>query len=206
MITIYHVPNSRSLRIVWLMEELGEDYTVERVSIPLSPEFLTENPHGMVPSIKDGDIRMGESLAILQYLTGVRLVAGDAKAAALTVGPLPDPAAYAEHLHFLHLGEASLAAPLSAIFRTVVRHKLPADETVKDQLERVAKQLRFCDDHLSDGRIWITGSDFTIADISLGYAFNLMKLIGIEDQLPENVAAYWQRLKARPAFERTMAV
>ncbi len=110
MIKIYHVPNSRSLRVVWLMEELGEAYEVERVAFPPDAAFRAVNPTGSIPAIVDGDIVMGESLAILQYLTGRRLQ--QSMEMKITVGPNPDPAAYAEHLQFLHLGEASLMMPL----------------------------------------------------------------------------------------------
>jgi hypothetical protein len=77
MITVYHVPNSRSLRIVWLMEELGEEYGLERLTMPIPESFKQVNPLGCVPAIDDDGIRMFESLAILQYITGRRLVAGD---------------------------------------------------------------------------------------------------------------------------------
>ena len=96
MIKIYHVPNSRSTRVVWLMEELEEEYELESFGIPVPESFLEVNPLGSVPTIEDDDgpggrIVMFESLAILQYITGRRLVAGNEKAAALTVGPRPDP-------------------------------------------------------------------------------------------------------------------
>ncbi|AKH44237.1 glutathione S-transferase [Altererythrobacter atlanticus] len=204
MITIYHVPNSRSLRIVWLMEELGEDYHVERVSFPVGEEFLKVNPLGSVPTIEDDNIVMCESLAILQYLTGRRLVAGNAQAAALTTGPNPDPAAYAEHLQFLHFGESDLAVPLGTIFRTRVFAKEVTNGTVKDLFSQVAKRLAFLNNHLADGREWVTGDRFTIADISIGYAFVIADFAGFDLDLPEHVAAYWQRLQSRPAYQRAI--
>jgi glutathione S-transferase len=209
MITIYHVPNSRSQRIVWLMEEMGEQYRLESFGIPVPESFLEVNPLGSVPTITDDDadapITMFESLAILQYLTGCRLVAKNEVATELTTGPLPDPAAYAEHLQFLHFGEADLATPIGTIFRTRIFTGEQTNNTIADQLGQLAKRLAFLDNHLSDGREWVTGVRFTIADISIGYAFLLAEFTKTEIELPAHVAAYWQRLQARPAYKRSLA-
>ena len=188
-----------------LMEELGEEYRVETLGIPLPDSFKQVNPLGCVPAIDDDGIRMFESLAILQYLTGRRLVAGDEKAAGLTVGPRPDPAAYAEHLQFLHFGEADLATPLGTIFRTRRLTGETNNATITDQLGQLARRLKFLDDHLADGREWVTGETFTIADISIGYAFHLRAFTKVECELPGNVPAYWQRLQERTAFRRALA-
>ena len=201
MITIYHVPNSRSLRVVWLMEELGEPYRVETMSFPVPPEFREINPLGCVPAIDDDGIRMFESIAILQYLTGRRLVAGDEKAAALTVGPRPDPAAYAEHLQFLHFGEADLTVPVGLLYRA--RKQQAVDHPVlRYASSQLSQRLAFLGDHLADGREWVTGERFTIADISIGYAFHLAGHGGIELGMTAPTDRYWQRLRDRPAYRR----
>lgn len=203
MITIYHVPHSRSLRIVWLMEELGEEYTLEIVQNPPDDEFLAANPLGSVPFIDDDGIRMGESLAILQYITGRRIP----ESLTITTGPNPDPADYAEHLQFLHFGEAGLGEPLAAIFRT--RWRGPEGEkenfTTRDQAAQVTKRLAFLDAHLADGREWVTGEKFTIADISLGFALKLAEFLEFGEAMGEHVSAYWERLQARPAYQRALA-
>jgi glutathione S-transferase len=202
VITIYHVPNSRSQRVVWLMEELGEEYRVEKFGIPVPEEFKQINPLGSIPAIDDDGIRMFESLAILQYITGRRLVAGDEKAAALTVGPRPSPEHYAEHLQFVHFGEADLATPIGTIFRTRIFTGEQTNATIADQFAQLAKRFAFLADHFADGREWVTGGRFTIADISIGYAFVLLEFTGVEVELPANVAAYRDRLFARAAFAR----
>ena len=204
MITVYHVPSSRSQRVVWLMEELGEEYQVEKLGIPVPEDFKQVNPLGSVPAIDDDGIRMFESLAILQYITGRRLVAGDEKAASLTVGPRPSPGHYAEHLQFLHFGEADLATPIGTIFRTRIFTGEQSNATIEDQLGQLEKRFNYLDEHLSDGRDWVTGESFTIADISIGYAFVLLDFTKVECVLPANVAAYRERLKGRPAFIRSM--
>lgn len=208
MITIYHHPRTRSLRIVWLMEELGEEYRIERLAIPVPPEYLAISPTGAIPAIDDDGIRMTGSIAILQYLTGRRLVAGDDNARALTVGPLPDPAAYAEHLQLLHFGEADLAMPISAIFRTRLAAKDgdPANPTFDWLVEALGKRLASLEDHLADGRTWVTGENFTIADISLAYPLGRLETIKLEHMLTPNLAAYRARLQARPAYRRAVEV
>ena len=201
MITIYHVPHSRSMRVVWLMEELGEDYRLQTMAIPLPESFRQVNPLGCVPAIDDAGIRLFESLAILQYITGRRIPAS----LSITTGPNPDPAAYAEHLQFLHSGEADLATPMGTIFRTRILTGEQSNATIADQLALLARRLAFLDDHLADGREWVTGDKFTIADISIGYAFVLAAFARLEIELPGHVAAYRDRLQARPAFERAAA-
>lgn len=208
MITIYHHPHTRSIRLVWLMEELGEEYRVERLTFPITPEYLKINPTGLVPAIDDDGIVMTGSIAILQYLTGRRLVAGDEKARALTVGPLPDPAAYAEHLQFLHFGEADLAAQISAIFRTTLAAKggdpsNPSYDYLVDALER---RLAYLEDHFADGRTWVTGEAFTIADISIAYPLGRLELVKLDRLLTPNLAAYRARLQSRPAYLRAVEV
>ena len=207
MITIFHVPHSRSLRVVWLMEELREEYRVETVTFPTPAAYRKVSPLGTVPAIDDDGIRMTESIAILQYLTGRRLVAGDQKAKALTVGPLPDPAAYAEHLMLLHFGEADLAAICTGLFRgRMAAAAAGSDEPdPPNRLDRLAGRLAFLHDRLADGREWITGANFTIADISVGYALGFAAFLGLDAMFGPRLAAYWQRLQARPALQRAMA-
>lgn len=206
MIKIYHAPNSRSQRIVWLMEEMEEAYQLETMSIPVPDSFLTVNPLGSVPTIVDGDadapITMFESIGILLYITGRRLVAGEEKAIALAVGPRPCAAHYAEHLQFLHFGEADLATPMGTIFRTRIITGEQTNAMIEDQLGQLKKRLTYLDNHLADGREFVTGARFTIADISIGYAFLLGEFTQCEVLLPPYVAAYWQRLQARPAYQR----
>lgn len=203
MIKIYHVPHSRSLRVVWLMEELGEPYELVKLDFPPRDDYLSVNPQGTVPAIEDDGIRMIESIAILQYITGRRLP----EAMSITVGPKPDPAAYADHLQFLHYGEASLTAPLSVIFRTglIAPEGQKTNPTTEDQTATFTKRLGLLDQRLSDGREWLMADKFTIADISVGYALGLAQFMKLGGAFPKTVADYAARLQARPAFQRATA-
>ena len=205
MIKIFHVPNTRSLRVIWLMEELEEPYEVETVSFPLDENFRALSPTASIPTIVDGDIVMGESIAILQYLTGRRLQ--KSMEMKITVGPNPDPAAYAEHLQFLHMGESSLMAQLANL--GVTKRRAPADQQTNftaDLIEqRLARRMGALEEKLADGRTWITGENFTIADISVASALVFAREFGLDSLIGPQASAYLVRVQARPAYQRAAA-
>ncbi len=201
MIRIYHVPRfGRSIRVIWLMEELGVPYEVEAVPFPLDPAFKEKTGVLAIPTIVDGDVVMGESIAILQYLTGRRIQ--KALELGLTVGPNPDPEAYAEHLQWLHFGEASLmvhAAMLSRIRRLAEEpektgYGATACETI------LKTRLAALERHLSDGRPHLTGEAFTIADISVGYALGYGRLRGLDGMFGPKTIDYLARVTSRPGY------
>lgn len=202
MITVYHAPRSRSTRVVWLMEELGEEYKIAPVTIPVAPEYLEVSPIGSIPAIDDDGIVLSESIAILQYITGRRLP----DAMAFTVGP-QEPEDYAAHLQFLHYGESSLTAPLSAVFRTrILGGEGQQDSfTVNDQLQSFIKRIPLLDLRLADGRDYVMGDKFTIADISIGHALGMAMALKLEEHLSQPVRDYAARLQARPAYQRAVA-
>ncbi len=199
MIKVYHEPNSRSLRVVWLMEELGEACEVETVAYPPDEAFRRRTGLGTIPAVLDGDTVASESIAILQYLTGRRSEA--ALALGLTVGPTPDPAAYAEHLQFLHLGEASMMTPLGFMART--RRLAPEAETSFTFAHCRSMFVRAVE--AADGWPFLTGYALTIADISVCYALFFARRRGFDDLVPARSLAYLDRLSARPAFQRALS-
>jgi glutathione S-transferase len=204
VIKVYHVPWSRSVRVLWLLEELGDAYEVETIGYPPDEAFRKATGLPSVPAIVDDGIVMGESIAILQYLTGRRLQRS--LELGLTVGPSPDPAAYAEHLQFLHLGEASLMTPLSLYART--SRMAPEDEpnyTAQECARRVRTRVQVVEDHLADGRPYLTGPVFTIADISVGYALAFARFRELDRLIPPATTKYLDRVQARPAFQRAVA-
>ncbi len=202
MLRIFHIPDFRSLRIVWLMEELGEPYELVRPAFPLDDAYRAMGGTGSVPAIVDGDIVMGESIAILQYLTGRRLQRS--MELGLTVGPNPDPAAYAEHLQFLHLGEASLMTPITlvAITRRLAPEAEKANFTAARCQRNFESRLAVVEQRLADGRPHLTGEALTIADISVGYALHYATVRDLGELIPPRSRAYLERLAARPAFQR----
>lgn len=205
MVRIWHVPHARSVRVIWLMEELGEPFEVELASFPLTDEFKARTGVVAIPTIVDGDIVMGESIAILQYLTGRRLQRS--LELGLTVGPNPDPARYAEHLQWLHFGEASLTVPAALLSR--IRRLGPEAERTGYGAQAceaiLASRLAAAERRLQDGRPHLTGEAFTIADISVGYALGYARWRGFDGLFEPNTRAYLERIAARPGYQRAFA-
>src|SRR5262245_56508009 len=108
MATLYHVPTSRSVRVLWTLEEIGATVEVKWLGWPPPPEYLAINPAGTLPALIDGDRAIYESLAICEYLAarhGSDLIVA------------PDEPERPEFVQWLLYGEATLQAPLSAIAR-----------------------------------------------------------------------------------------
>jgi glutathione S-transferase len=203
VIRIFHAPRTRSIRVVWLAEEMGLPYEVQTCSLrDPPPELIAHNPGATLPLMIDGDRVLSESVTMLEYLAD-------------TYGPtplaiLPDDPRYWDYRQLLMFGEATLTAPINAIVGT--RFQAPPDQqqnftigVIRDLLKR---RLGVVSLRLKD-HPFILGDEFTIADISVGYAVNLMTSIpqlGLSDLIAPDVAAYHDRLAARPAFQRMVKV
>jgi len=198
MLTIFHVPGSRSQRIVWLAEEMGIPYELRRedFSSP-SPEFLEANPSRAFPAIRDGDVRMGESTAIMQYMTDAYGPTPLAKK--------PGDDRYTDYLQFLTFGEASMGAFLNPAFMTMFM--APEDQrqnfTFEASKNLFRSRLKSLEAQLEKGD-YMAG-DFTAADVSVGYALGLGAGLGLDADYSPKVEAYHARLKARPAFQAAVA-
>ncbi len=198
MLQIFHVPRTRSLRIVWLAEEMGVPYELklEQFGQP-SPAFLAANPSGAFPAIRDGEVGMGESTAIMQYVmdaygpTPLALKLGDRR--------------YADYLQFLTFGEASMAAFLNPALMTQFR--APDDQkqnfTVEASKDLFRGRLKSLDAQLEKGDHM--AGDFTAADISVGYALGLGEMLGLDADYSPKVKDYYARMQARPAYQAAAA-
>ena len=205
MATLYHVPTSRSLRVLWALEEMGA--TVEIRSLGTrprlqEPEYLAINPAGTLPALIDGDRAIYESLAICEYLAARH-------GSDLLVAP--DEPEWPEFRQWLLYGEATLQVPMSARARVGrIRNQTPemqpGIEAVKaDFCHSLSMRLKLLE-HRLDGREFLVAGRMTLADISVGYPlFNIGKA-GFAALLGPRSAAYRERLLARPAFQRAAAV
>lgn len=195
---LYHCKNSRSVRVLWLLEELGLDYTLE--TLPFDPkalksvDYLEINPFGKVPVLVDGPLRMSESVAIVQYLLD-RYSDG-------RLQPDPESPEFGKFLQWLHFGEATMMGPVAEI--AAHRFTLPEEERSQKAIDRACRAL----DHYAgvldeelEGREWLVGGQFTAADIVVGYVLFLMQLFRVMPEGHANVAAWFERLKARPAYQ-----
>jgi glutathione S-transferase len=203
MTIVYHSGNTRSRRVLWVLEELGVAYEGRPVKFPaklMQPEFLEISPTGMLPAFQDGDVTLTESMAICEYL------AVKHGGLSLTVGA--DEPGYADYLQYLHYGEASLATMVAPIVRYTLlvpeAQRQPA--VVADYRQIFIERLEPIRRTLADGRKYLAAGRFTLADVSVGYALMLATLLGMGEALTGDLKAYDDRLRARPAYAKAHAV
>jgi glutathione S-transferase len=202
MLTIHHLGISQSDRIIWLCEELGIDYVLQKYdrdpatgAAPAAYKALT--PFGTAPVIAHDALVLGESGAIIEYIIH-RLGGGRL---ALT----PSDAAYPDYLFWLHFANSSLMSAL------MVEMIIPAIEPAKPDIAealrgRGNRAFGLVEQRLSDAP-YFAGNEFTAADIIMAFPLTTMRLF-----VPREIAAY-PKLKAylakiaeRPAFKRALAV
>ncbi len=198
---IYYAPNTRAVRIVWLCEELGLDYELEQFTLGdprmRAPEYLEVHPLGRVPVLEDGDIRIFESGAIVEYVLAKY---GDGR-----LVPDQSTPAFADYLQWLHYAEGMLMPPVNTlVVETII---LPEDKRNQVNVDRAIKLLTRmlgAVDKALDGRDYLAG-DFSGADIMTGHASIVASRLGADISDKPNLAAYIDRLKARPALQKAFA-
>ncbi|MGE4323715.1 MAG: glutathione S-transferase family protein [Sphingobium sp.] len=200
MLKLYHCPNARSFRALWTLEEMALPYELEVLPFPPRVKckaFLELNPLGTVPLLIDGDVRMTESAAICQYLP-VRHGPSD-------LAVRPDEPGYADWLEWLHFSEATLTYPLTIALR--YGFLTPEDQrpplVADDHKAKFLGRLRLLESLFQD-REYVAAGRFTSADIAVAFNFTLGDFMKLTSDYPPAVAAYWERLKTRPGYERTV--
>ena len=201
MITVYGAPPTRALRVLWMLEEMGLSYEVHPVDFATrfeDAELLAASPTGALPAIRDGDVRVFESCAILEYL--------GAKYGPTPLAPPPGDPSYPAYVSFLHFGEASLTAPLNVTIGS--RFFAPEDQKTNwgalFAIDLFVRKSAALAGPLSRTP-YLAGESFTAADISCGYAIGLARFLKFEDRLEPPVRDYAARLAERPAFQRALA-
>jgi glutathione S-transferase len=201
MITVYGAPPTRALRVCWMLVEMNLPYEIRPVNFKSrfeDKEFMAINPAGSVPAIRDGDVTLNESCAIIEYL--------GAKYGPTPLAPGPNAPNYPAYISMLHFGEASLGAPLNILVASRFfapeehKHNWGAEFSIELFLRRSAV-LR---ERLKKGA-YIAGDAFTAADISCAYAIGLSKFFGFEDRVEMSLRDYAARLSERPAYVRAMS-
>ena len=198
MITVFG--EGRGFRVVWLLEEMGLAYRLRPVDllagVEEDAEFLAINPAGFIPAIRDGDVTMVESIAIMEYLM--------ARYGPTPLAPDPHDPAFPRYQQFLHLGEAGLAA--SVYFVVVSRNLAPEGERdnwgARKALEVFESRRGLVKRHLADWP-YLAGDTFTAADISVTYALEFAQRTG-EVTLGEAERAYVARTSGREGYQRAM--
>jgi len=212
MITVHHLENSRSQRVLWLLEELALPYEVKRYARDTKtslapPELLQVHPLGKSPVITDGRTTVAETGAIVEYLV-------DKAGGALR--PEPGTADHRRWTYWLHFAEGSAMPPLvmALIFNKVKTAPMPffarpiakaiADNVLKSfVMPNIERQLVFMEAELAQ-RDWFAGRSFSAADVMMSFPLEGAATRGGLDARYPRLAAFVERIHARPAYQRAL--
>ena len=214
MITVHHLNNSRSQRVLWLLEELGVPYEIrkyerDRKTMLAPPELRQVHPLGKSPVITDGDITVAESGAILEYLVE-----------RYDDGHLAPDVGTPERLrwrYWMHFAEGSAMPPLLI---KLICEKLatapmpffvkPIARAIASRIEsmmvtpNLKRQFDFMEDELTQHK-WFAGREFSAADIQMSFPLEAAtQRAGLGASRPKLVA-FLKRIHARPAYKRALA-
>ena len=199
MIVVHHLDNSRSQRVLWLLEELGLPYEIEQhrrdpVTRLAPPELKRIHSLGKSPVIEEGGRVVAESGAIIEYILRHH---GDGR-----LQPAPSSASYDEFVYWMHYAEGS-AMPALIIRINVARVGEAATAALPRLDGEIALHLAYIDGRL-EGRPYVLGDDFTAADIQLSFVGELAAArFGIAEY--PNVSSWMDRFQARPAYRAALA-
>jgi glutathione S-transferase len=198
MLTVHHLNNSRSQRILWLLEELELDYELQRYQRDATtnlapPELEAIHPLGKSPVLTDGENTIIESGAIIDYVLR-RHGAG-------RLMPTPGSTEHEQYLQWLHYAEGSAMLPLMLRMYT---GRLPdggaaLQPRIDDELNR---HLGYLNNAL-EGVDWFVGNAFSGADVQLSFVVEIAPLLHPTGDFP-NLAAMRERFQARPAYQRAL--
>ncbi|RKP59413.1 glutathione S-transferase family protein [Pararobbsia silviterrae] len=213
MIIVHHLNNSRSQRVLWLLEELGLDYEIKRYqrdpkTMLAPPELRSIHPLGKSPVIVDGGLTIAESGAIIEYLS-------DTYGEGRFVAPRGTPA-FLKMRYWLHYAEGS-AMPLLLLklvagrigtspmpfFAKPIARKIASglqDQFIDPQL---AMHLKYIDGELA-ATGWFAGDAFTIADVQMSFPLEAAGARGSNRARFPNIYAFLDRIHARPAYQRAL--
>ncbi|HEX7725667.1 MAG TPA: glutathione S-transferase family protein [Rhizomicrobium sp.] len=200
MLKLYHCKGARSLRPLWTLEEMAIPYELETMRFPpraFREGYLDINPLGTVPTFTDGDLTMTESAGICQYLVD--------RYGPTDLGLTPADKDYGSYLNWLHRSDATLTFPQTIVLRYTQLE--PEERRLKqaadDYTQWFFARLRSVEQATAD-RDYLCAGRFTIADIAVGFALYLAETLGLRPGFKPNTEAYYQRLLARPALQRTL--
>ncbi|HFB67045.1 MAG TPA: glutathione S-transferase [Aeromonadales bacterium] len=215
MITVHHLNNSRSQRILWMLEELGVDYEIKKyqrnTETQLAPENLKQiHPLGKSPVITDNGennlLTIAESGAIIDYL-GLKYSKGDLR-------PDEDSPSYLDYNYWLQYSEGSVMPPLllRLIFERIKTSPMPffakpiargIANKVLDSfvMPNIKNNTDFIENHLSNQQ-WFAGDEMTGADIQMSFPLEASLARGLIDDNYPNIQTYVKNIHARPAYQR----
>jgi glutathione S-transferase len=213
MIIVHHLNNSRSQRVLWLLEELGLEYDIKRYErdpeTMLAPPSLRQvHPLGKSPVITDGELTLAESGAIIEYLVdrygGGRLV------------PATGTPERLRYIYWLHYAEGSAMPPLllKLVFDRIPRGPMPffvkpiargiVGKVMSGFIEpRLKLHLDYMEAELGKS-VWFAGNEFTAADIQMSYPLEAATARGGLNATRPRLMAFLERIHVRPAYLRAL--
>ena len=213
MLIVHHLNNSRSQRVLWLLEELGVPYDIKRYerdpkTMLAPPSLKAVHPLGKSPVVTDGDLTLAESGAIIEYLIERY---GNGRLA-----PLPGTPAFLRYRYWLHYAEGSAMPPLllKLVFNRIQSAPMPffAKPIAKAIAEKatstfIGPQIRLHLDYL-EGELksseWFAGPEFSGADVQLSFILEAAASRGGLDDSRPRLMSFLARIHARPAYQRAI--
>lgn len=213
MVVVHHLNNSRSQRVLWLLEELGVPYEVKRyerdANTMLAPaSLLAIHPLGKSPVITDGEIVLPESGAIIEYLVDTY---GNGR-----LKPKAGSAQRLKYLYWMHYAEGSAMPPLllRLIFNRVANNPAPwpisaiarriAATVDKSFIEpNLTRHLNFMEAELN-AQTWFAGEEFTAADVQMSFPLEAAASRGGLNASRPKLMAFLERIHARDAYKRAL--
>jgi glutathione S-transferase len=213
MITVHHLNNSRSQRVLWLLEELGLPYEIKKYqrnaqTMLAPPELLQVHPLGKSPVITDGDVTVAETGAIVEYVLE-----------RYGKGRLVPPTWSPERLrwtYWLHFAEGSAMPPLllKLIFERIKVAPMPffvkpvakgiANKVLAAMVDpNLKRQLDFMEAELGKSE-WFAGSQFSAADVQMSFPVEAAAQRGGLNASRPRLMAFLKRIHARPAYQRAL--
>jgi glutathione S-transferase len=213
MIVVHHLNNSRSQRVLWLLEELGLAYDIKRYerdkeTMLAPPELKQIHPLGKSPVITDADLTIAESGAIIEYLVE-RYGNG-------CFAPQHELPAYLRYRYWLHYAEGSLMSPLllKLVFDKIEKAPMPffvkpiaKAISSKAKSSFIMPQLNTHLDYLEaelGKAAWFVGEEFSAADVQLSFPIEAAAARGGLNASRPKLMDYLQRIHARPAYQRAV--
>ncbi len=194
MILVHHLENSRSQRVLWLLEELAMPYEVRRYerdpkSMLAPPELSQVHPLGKAPVVEDEGRVVAETGAIVEYLV---------EKAEGRLGPSANRDEVLRYRHFLHYAEGSMMPPLFGLL-IVNRLGLLGRPAKAPILAMFGRHLDWLESELAT-RDWFAGDEFTAADIMMSFPLEVARTRAGLDSSRPNLTDWLERIHARPAY------
>jgi glutathione S-transferase len=202
MIIVHHLGISQSERIVWLFEELGVPYQLQRYdrdpTTKLAPTaYKALHPMGIAPVITDGSLVLGESGAIIEYVI--------AKYGNGRLAVSPDKPNFADYLFWFHFANGTMMPSQMTVFIASLVQAPPGNAIIDSLKARADLAFKMAEERLGEVP-YLAGSELTAADVIMGFPLMTMRAFVPYDlgALP-NLRHYLKRIGERPAYRRAMA-